>query len=382
MIAAVKKLWVIAFEFPPFPGGQATYAVEMARAYHAMGYQVTVIAPDYAPHHPAATIEPDAAEPYSIQRLLVHQQLNHQAILAVVHALRDVLPDDIVLACDIRSGLATSVARLLYRFRKIVMFHGGEIVRAEYSRFAWLGNWLAAFGACKLVANSQFSAALVKKHLHKPCAGIALGVARSWLAAPVRTQFDSPILAALPTNVPWLSTVARLARRKGHLVACDALQWMQKAGDTPYLYIIAGKMIDPEYFAELETVIAAANGRVVYVGQISQHDVHLLYARSAVFLLLASHEKGDVEGFGLVITESGAQGCPAVSTKVGGIPDAIVDGKTGLLCGEGDVPAMAHAIRTIVTQPDYRRSLGQAARDYAAELSWERNARLTLDGVT
>jgi len=156
---------------------------------------------------------------------------------------------------------------------------------------------------------------------------------------------------------------------------------MQKAGDTPYLYIIAGKMIDPDYFAELETVIAAANGRVVYAGQISQHDVHLLYARSAVFLLLASHEKGDVEGFGLVITESGAQSCPAVSTKVGGIPDAILDGKTGLLCDEGDVPAMAHAIRMLLTQPVYRHSLGQAARDYATELSWERNARLTLDGV-
>ncbi len=374
---SLPPIWIVAFEFMPFPGGQATYAYEMARAFCALGHPVTVVVPAYPNADPAQ----DKAEPFHLERVLTHQKLNHTTLLAVMRALSAVPPEGIVLACDIRSGITTGIVRLYRRFRKIVMYHGGEIIRADYSRFAWIGNWVASWGAAKLLGNSNFSAGLVTKHLGRPCLGVPLGVAEYWLAPPQPATFESPVLAALPTDVPWVSTVARVARRKGHLGTIQALRAAQAAGPLPFLYVIAGKVIDQAYFAELEEEMRAMNGKVVYAGQISQNDVRLLYARSTLFMLAATYEKGDIEGFGLVITESGGQGCPAISTRVGGIADAVIDGKTGLLYEENDIGGMAQGIRKILTDKPYRDQLGQAAKAYAASLTWERNAKLTLEGV-
>ncbi len=376
-MAPTRKIWVITFECVPYPGGQATFSYEMARAFAGLGHTVEVIAPDYGVDQVAV----DAALPFRVQRVLRHQKLRLKTVLAVLRALRGVRADDIVLACEIRSGLATTVARCLgYRFKKIQMYHGGEIIRAGYGRFGWLGNALAGAFAQKLVGISHYTAGMVTQYLKRPCTIVLLGVGRDWFTPPAE-QFDNPQLAVLPTDRPWLSTVARVARRKGHLPAIAALQKMQAAGALPYFYIIAGKVVDEAYMSELQAAVAATNGQAIYVGQLSSSDVKLLYARGTLFLLAATLERGDVEGFGLVITEAGAQGCPAVATRVGGIPDALQEGKSGLLCVENDIPGMAQAIQSVLTQTDLRAQLGQGAKAYAASLTWERNAQTMLEGL-
>lgn len=380
-MAGTRKIWVITFEFVPYPGGQATFSYEIARAFAGLGHTVAVIAPDYGAEQGAEQVAVDAALPFRVQRVLQHQKLRLNTVLAVLRALRGVQADDIVLACEIRSGLATTVARCLgYRFKKIQMYHGGEIIRAGYGRFGWLSNALAGAFAHKLVGISHYTAGMITQYLKRPSATVLLGVGRDWFTPPT-ASFDNPQLAALPTDRPWLSTVARVARRKGHLPAIAALQKMQENGALPYYYIIAGKAIDDAYMAELQAAMAATNGQAIYVGQLSSNDVKLLYARSTLFLLAATLERGDVEGFGLVLTEAGAQGCPAVATRVGGIPDALQEGKSGLLCAENDIAGLAQAIRSVLTQPALRAQLGQGAKDYAASLTWERNAQTMLEGL-
>ena len=68
------------------------------------------------------------------------------------------------------------------------------------------------------------------------------------------------------------------------------------------------------------------------------------------------------EGFGTVIIEAAACGVPAVASRIYGITDAIVEGKTGLLHAPGDTTALTAAMARLADDPALRRTLGETAR--------------------
>ncbi len=72
---------------------------------------------------------------------------------------------------------------------------------------------------------------------------------------------------------------------------------------------------------------------------------------------------GSIEGWGVAIAEASACGLPTVSTRHGGIPDQIIDGKTGFLVREGDWRAMAEKMRLLAANPRLRQQMGRAARE-------------------
>ena len=74
------------------------------------------------------------------------------------------------------------------------------------------------------------------------------------------------------------------------------------------------------------------------------------------------------EGFSNVIIEAGAAGRPVVATRVGGNPEAIVEGETGLLVPPRDPAALGEAINTLLADPDRRQRMGAAARRRVHEL--------------
>ncbi len=76
---------------------------------------------------------------------------------------------------------------------------------------------------------------------------------------------------------------------------------------------------------------------------------------------------GDCEGTPVGVLEAGASGLPVVATRHAGIPDAVVEGETGLLVEERDVAGMAAHIRTLARDPVLAATLGQNARRHIAE---------------
>jgi len=68
------------------------------------------------------------------------------------------------------------------------------------------------------------------------------------------------------------------------------------------------------------------------------------------------------EGFGTVIIEAAAAGLPAVASRIYGVVDAVVDGKTGLLHEPADVDGLAGQLERLISGPELRRSLGAEAR--------------------
>ena len=84
------------------------------------------------------------------------------------------------------------------------------------------------------------------------------------------------------------------------------------------------------------------------------------------------------EAFGLVYTEAMAQGTPVVAGKGEGPEDFVTDGVSGYLVPVRDPDALAGIIAGVLDHPDAAAAVGEAGRAAALELSWERNARLTL----
>lgn len=68
------------------------------------------------------------------------------------------------------------------------------------------------------------------------------------------------------------------------------------------------------------------------------------------------------EGMGRVLLEAGAAGVPVVASRVGGIPDVVDDGETGLLTPPRDAAAVAAAVRELLEAPERRRLMGMTAR--------------------
>jgi L-malate glycosyltransferase len=75
----------------------------------------------------------------------------------------------------------------------------------------------------------------------------------------------------------------------------------------------------------------------------------------------------ETESFCLSILEAMCFGCPSVSTRVGGIPELVEDGESGLLVPSGDVGALAGALQALIDDETRRRALGRAAQARARE---------------
>jgi glycosyltransferase involved in cell wall biosynthesis len=81
--------------------------------------------------------------------------------------------------------------------------------------------------------------------------------------------------------------------------------------------------------------------------------------------------KGDTEGLGVVLIEAAQYGLPIIASNVGGIPDVVIDRKTGLLIPEKKPEAIATAIKELLENEELRKSLVLGASEHIKEnFSW------------
>ena len=100
-----------------------------------------------------------------------------------------------------------------------------------------------------------------------------------------------------------------------------------------------------------------------HVGFVSREKLKS-YLRGAALLALPSLE----DNCPMAVLEAMAAGVPVVAAKVGGVPDLIEDGKTGLFCDPQNAASMNSAVEKLVEQPEFARALAAAAKTRAKEL--------------
>ena len=101
-------------------------------------------------------------------------------------------------------------------------------------------------------------------------------------------------------------------------------------------------------------------------GQASQNEIKNLLDKSHLFLMTSiADTTGRQETQGVVTAEAQAMGLPVVAFKSGGVPFTVLENKTGLLVAEKDTQAMAHAITTIIENPERYKQMSKAANLWA-----------------
>ncbi len=189
----------------------------------------------------------------------------------------------------------------------------------------------------------------------------------SGVPVPTRlpSRADARARLGLPPDAFVISSLARL---EPHKRISDLIEAAARVPDpcSELVMVVAG---DGSERVRLEDLAAARLGpRATFLGRLPDETVPDVYAASDLFCLPSR-----LEGFGLVYIEAAYHGVPSIGTNVGGVPDVITDGETGLLVPVGDVAALAAAIVRLRDDPALRARLGEAARTRAyAEFTVER----------
>ncbi len=155
--------------------------------------------------------------------------------------------------------------------------------------------------------------------------------------------------------------VARLVEVKGTRYLLRAFARVARTHERVRLLIIGdGPLRRPLH------ALAAALGvadRVEFQGALPHAQV-LASMRKAAMLVLPGIRTatGREEGLGMVLLEAAATGIPVIGSRVGGIPECIVDGETGFLVPERDQEALARRITELLEDPVRRHGMGAAGR--------------------
>ncbi|MGD1104920.1 MAG: glycosyltransferase family 4 protein [Terriglobia bacterium] len=149
-----------------------------------------------------------------------------------------------------------------------------------------------------------------------------------------------------------LGTAGRLIELKGIEYLLKAAAVLQR--EFPALRVeIAGSGPQREKLEQMAATLGVA-GRIEFLGWVD--DLSSVLSRWDVFVLPSLEE-----GFPLAALEAMATGLPVVASSVGGVPELVVDGKTGWLVPPGDVEALAARLHLLLSNPEQRLSMGAAA---------------------
>jgi phosphatidylinositol alpha-1,6-mannosyltransferase len=276
--------------------------------------------------------------------------------------------------------LALHLSRLL-RLPFVIYAHGNEVLAARDS--GWAKPRLALTSASRVLANSRYTAGLL--------ASIGVDERRVEIVHPGcdvahYRPIDAPSGAfeALlgRARCPMILTVGNLVPRKGHDVVIRALPAILSRVPG-LLYVIVGEGPNQEPLEQLARSVGVRNC-VLFAGRVPHERLPEYFALCDAYVMpsRARLEQADLEGFGLVYLEANACGKPAIGGRAGGVPDAIVHGKTGLLVDPGDADDVARAVVTLLGNRELATMMGrQGLERVRASFTWTHVAQRVREAL-
>lgn len=377
MVSAITQppVYVITHEFHPQRGGIATFTEEIAKATAELGYRTQVWAP-------AAPDEDEKAWPFRLRRLPLpgNQDFSSQLRLArVLVARRRTLRHAIVYLPEPGPMLTMMGLQFFQAFRPgrlLLTFHGSEILRFSRQPARRCLARALIQRADRVSTLTNFTQRLLCSNFPDAAnkAILTPGALRSDFAevVPARSGARDKIVVL---------TVGRLHPRKGQLFILDALQALPPEIRSRIEYWLVGTGRQGGYEQLLRERAEHSGVATRFWGDVDDAELDRLYDQADIFAMTSVNHESSIEGFGLVYLEASAHGLPVVAHAVGGVPEAVVDGVTGLLVPPVNLPELTAAFRRLATDADLRQKLGRNGRDWARRNCWQRSAAALFAGL-
>ncbi len=357
MLRKIKKILFLTIDFPPMGGGMARLSGDVALALKEDGYEAIVVAP--SSDGDAAHDEYSAFRVHRVKGIVNGHIFDHylrSIVYCFACGLRFCFPRRVSMIITNTWSISGVSAFLIHKITGIpyaVFAHGLDVCAPKHDRKAsWLMRAVLR-DAVYVIAISGFTRQLVAEIEKKanvviinPCVDI--------------TRFAAgPKAISGPKNVKRkIITVARLVKSKGYDIVLKALpKVIERFPDIEYFIIGDGP--EGEHLKALAGELGLSRS-VIFTGAIDEAALISYYCLCDLFILTSREleASGEVEGFGIVFLEAGACAKAVIGSRSGGIPEAVIDGVTGLLVEESDINETAEAIIKLLSDDDLRRRLG------------------------
>lgn len=169
------------------------------------------------------------------------------------------------------------------------------------------------------------------------------------------------------TDYPSFMYLGRLKAYKNVAVAIEAFAHVAKAHPTAKFSIVGTGECENELRA-LVTSLHLEN-HVDFLGKVNEEEKYRLYTEAWAMI-----QPSQIEGWGITVIESNSVGTPVIASRVKGLQDSVVDGKTGILVEFKNVKAFSQAMELIITDESYRKELSHNASVWAQNFSWDKSA--------
>lgn len=372
-----KRLVVVTHEFHPHRGGIAVFTAEMAGALNRAGWETEVWAPALPPGN-----GPEPAWPFTVRRLTIdgsHSLSNQWRMARYILAHRDQWDDAVLYVPEpgpLLSMLLLQFFDTLPPGRLVITLHGSEILRLAMRPLTrWSARRLFA-RADRISVVSHYAERLLVDLFPQTASKVVLtpGALRHDFARHIpppaeRSGRDRIIIL----------TVARIHPRKGQLRVLEALKALPSPTRARLEYWLVGSHGKENYEPALRAAATDAGFPVKFLGDVPDEQLSSIYAQADIFAMTSMPHKLSVEGYGLVYLEAGAHGLPIVAHAIGGVPEAVIDGETGLLVPPENSAALTAAFARLIGDPALRQRLGSAGHARARAHTWDTAAR-TLFG--
>ncbi len=265
-------------------------------------------------------------------------------------------------------------AAKLFKIPLVLNFHGAELLLIRKKK--WVKPLLKfAIGQAQAIfANSSFTAGKIKAlrnvNVEWSPYGTTLEDNKDESGVILSETKDPVTIVPHPVNGKFkILFVGRHIERKGICYLIEAAKHLPR--DKFEIRIVGvGDLTE-----QLKQQAAAVNdgAEIIFTGKLSPEDLANEYKTANVFTLPAIVDhKGDTEGLGVVLIEAMELGLPIVASNVGGIPDVVVNGESGILVPEKDPVALADAFKCLEADPTLIQKLLAGARKRIEEcFTWD-----------
>jgi len=345
-------------------GGPARQAVLLTDVLRPLGYETELVwgverageGRIEIPHGVPNTHLPDLRRAAAPARDL-------KALRAIARLLRARRPH-VVHTHMAKAGALGRVAAWRSKVPVVVHTFEGHVLEGYFSRPVSAG-YLAAERSLARISHALVA---VSPAVRDELLSLGIGRPSQWRVIPVGLDLGDLLTAkvdqatgrravGLPEDGPVVGIVGRLVPVKDHATFLEAAARIRR--ERPDVtFVVAG---DGELRASLEERARRTLGnRCRFLGWVK--DLRSLYGAIDVAVLTSRNE-----GTPVALIEAAAASTPVVATRVGGVADVVVDGRTGHLCPPGDPTAVATAVLGLLGDPTKAHRMGAAARETVRE---------------